>query len=201
MYRTVTAAALTLTLGLAGCGVPEENAWEEADRLAATAPTRTPAPLPTPRPPAPRPTHIPPAPSDLVPVVRVIDGDTVHVLIDGERRSYRVVGLNTPETVHPTQPVECYGPEASAEAKRLLSGGSVDIVPDPSQGDEEGKDKYGRWLAYIVLPDGTDYGEHMIRQGFGTEYRYNSDYARMETYRAAEDAAALDERGLWGACL
>lgn len=157
-----------------------------------------PAPAPTPQRPVRRPDDgLAPPIQELHPITRVKDGDTFVVDVDGEHRTIRPIGLDTPETVHPDRPVECYGPEASAEAKRLLERGYVALLSDASQGDVDG---YGRWLCYVILPDGTDFAEHMIRHGFGKEYRFSRDYARMNRYRHAQSLAMSERAGLWGAC-
>jgi micrococcal nuclease len=130
-------------------------------------------------------------------VDRVVDGDTVRIWRDGKSVPLRLIGGDTPETVHPNQPVQCYGLEASAEAKRLLTGKRVEIIYDPSQGRV---DAYQRDLVYVELPDGTDFMEHMVATGHAREYRYRKDYQRMPQYRAAQTEAREAGRGLWGAC-
>lgn len=186
---------IVLALAATGCAVKDAQGTKESRSLA--VPTPVPNPQATPQRPAPRPTHLPPHPSELHRVIRVVDGDTVHIDVDGEDRTYRVIGIDTPETVKPNSPVECYGPEASAEAKRLLTGASVAVRPDPTQ---RAKDDFGRYLAYIVLPDGTDFGHWMILNGYAREARYGSDYTRMLEYRAAQNVAVATGTGLWGAC-
>lgn len=153
------------------------------------------------------PTRVPAAPAPapgVYPVDRVVDGDTVRIRRGGKSVALRLIGGDTPETVHPTKPVQCYGHEASAEAKRMLTGKKVRVVYDPTQGNPTGDgrrvDKYGRDLVYLELPDGRDFMEHMIEQGYAEEYRYDSDYQRMPQYRAAEERAAENGRGLWGRC-
>lgn len=161
-------------------------------------PSATATPATTETPPAPA-----PAPNTYR-VDRVVDGDTVRILRDGKSVPLRLIGGDTPETVHPRMDVECYGPEASAEAKRLLEGQRVKVVYDPTQGDltEDGYrvDKYDRDLVYLELPDGRDFMEHMIENGYAEEYRYRSDYQRMPAYNAAETQAMLDGAGLWSQC-
>jgi len=86
-------------------------------------------------------------------VISVVDGDTVDV-VDGSgggRVRVRVLGIDTPETKDPRRPVQCWGPEASAFAERVLLGQRVSLYTDPTQST---RDRYGRLLAYIVLPDG-----------------------------------------------
>ncbi len=95
-------------------------------------------------------------------VIDVVDGDTVSVSYRGAEVSVRVIGIDTPEPVHPSVPVECGGPQASATAKRLQTGRRVRLVFDPSQGRT---DYYGRTLAYLAAPDLGDFGLAMIRQG------------------------------------
>lgn len=176
---------------------PRPRAMTRAYGLTRPPTPPPPAGLPVPRRPAPRPTDLLPPPTELHPVTKVVDGDTFYVDFYGEARGVRIIGMDTPETVHPDRPVECYGPEASAEAKRLLAGGYVALFMDPTQGE---RDQYGRWLYYVVLPDGTDFGEHMIRHGFGTVYRFKTDFLLLHKYLAAQDDARSRLAGLWGAC-
>ena len=132
-----------------------------------------------------------------VPVVEVVDGDTVKVERDGETVTLRLIGIDTPESVHPTRPVECYGPKASEQAHRLLDGQRVRLEFDPSQGR---LDRYGRTLAYVWLRDGRMFNEVMIRGGFAEEYTYDLPYKYQSRFRAAERAAKDRGTGLWGAC-
>ncbi len=87
---------------------------------------------------------------DLVayPVVIVIDGDTIKVNISGRVERIRFIGKDTPETKHPSKPVECYGPEATLAMKKLVGGKRVYLVADPTQGD---RDRYGRLLRYHLF--------------------------------------------------
>ncbi|MCR4312013.1 MAG: thermonuclease family protein [Candidatus Uhrbacteria bacterium] len=127
-------------------------------------------------------------------VIRVVDGDTVVVAQGDDDVTVRIIGINTPETVDPRRAVECFGQEASDAAKTLLEGQVVTLVSDATQGDV---DKYDRLLRYVELVDGTDVGLHLISQGYGYEYTYNTPYARQSLYNDAEDAARLAEIGLW----
>lgn len=133
-------------------------------------------------------------------VTKVTDGDTIHFRGSNGDRVIRIIGINTPETVAPGTGVQCYGPEASAEARRVMPVGTkVILVYDPSQGS---LDKYGRTLAYVQVEGlpGSDYGLHMIRAGFAHEYTYSRRYVRQKTYREAQKAAQASGVGLWGAC-
>jgi endonuclease YncB( thermonuclease family) len=130
-------------------------------------------------------------------VLDVVDGDTVKVAFRGGEVSVRVIGIDTPETVHPSEPVECGGPQASAAAERLLSGARVRLVFDPSQGRH---DSYGRTLAYLRIPGVGDFGTEMIRRGRAAEYTYDTSYAKQARYRAAESRARQAGRGIWNRC-
>ncbi|KKT35217.1 MAG: Micrococcal nuclease [Parcubacteria group bacterium GW2011_GWA2_44_12] len=77
--------------------------------------------------------------SALYPVVKVIDGDTLSVDIDGKIEVLRLMGINTPETVDPRKQVECFGTEASAKAKESLTGQRIRLEGDTTQGE---RDKY-----------------------------------------------------------
>jgi micrococcal nuclease len=130
----------------------------------------------------------------------VVDGDTVDVRVGGRVERVRLIGLDTPESVDRRRPVECFGREASARAKELLlAGPQVLLEADPSQGD---RDRYGRLLRYIILPDGRNFAEVMIGEGYGFEFTYRLPYRYQERFKAAQRDAREQERGLWapGAC-
>lgn len=132
-------------------------------------------------------------------VTKVVDGDTLQVDMNGDAITLRLIGINTPETVDPRRPVECFGREASAKAKEILTGARVRVEMDPSQGNY---DKYGRTLAYVFLDDGTNFNEYMIREGYAYEYTYHLPYKYQTQFKDAEHVARTEERGLWadGAC-
>lgn len=132
-------------------------------------------------------------------VVSVVDGDTVKVNINGETETLRLIGIDTPESVHPTQPVECFGIEASNKAKSLLTGKRVALEADSTQGE---RDKYGRLLRYVLLEDGTNVNKLMISEGYAYEYTYSSAYKYQSEFKAAQSSAERNKKGLWadGAC-
>jgi len=106
-------------------------------------------------------------------VIDVVDGDTVKVAYRGQT-SVWVIGIDAPETVDPSSPVECGGPRASQLASKLLTGKRVKLVFDPPQGR---KDQYDRTLAYLDAPGLGDFGLAMIQRG-GGDYTYDTSYAR-----------------------
>jgi len=100
-------------------------------------------------------------------VVKVVDGDTIDVSINGKTERIRLIGINTPETVDPRKPVECFGKEASDKAKTLLGGMKVYLESDITQGE---LDKYSRLLRYVFLENGTNFNLLMIKEGYAYEY-------------------------------
>ena len=132
-------------------------------------------------------------------VTRIIDGDTVVVLVDGVAEKVRLIGVDTPETVDPRKPVQCFGKEASAFTNALLSNTIIKLEADPTQGD---RDRYGRLLRYVFLEDGTLVNQKIIAEGYGHEYTYRIPYQYQTEFKTAERFARESQKGLWanGAC-
>ncbi|MFA7308487.1 MAG: thermonuclease family protein [Patescibacteria group bacterium] len=135
-----------------------------------------------------------PQASDLVPVVLVVDGDTLIAHINGKDEKIRLIGINTPETVDPRKPVECFGQEASKHAKEILTGTQIALEPDPTQ---DSRDKYGRLLRYVYLPDGTLFNQLMVEEGYAYEYTYQTPYQYQAQFKEAQSDAKSNNRGLW----
>lgn len=136
---------------------------------------------------------------------RVVDGDTVDVVIDGGTERVRLIGIDTPETVRPDSPVECFGPEASAFTKQLLPSGT----PVRLERDVEARDDYGRLLAYVYLPgddnggeDGTDLFVNLeiVRQGYAALLTFPPNVAHVDEFVEAARTAEEGDLGLWAAC-
>jgi len=122
---------------------------------------------------------------------RVIDGDTIVVDIDGKQERVRLIGVDTPETVHPSKPVEYFGKEASEFTKNMVEDKRVRL-----EYDWQRRDKYGRLLAYVYLEDGFFLNAEIIKQGFGFAYtRFPFKY--LEEFRRYEREARENGRGLW----
>lgn len=128
-------------------------------------------------------------------VVDVVDGDTIVVAL-GDRRTetVRLLGIDTPETVHPDKPVECYGPEASAYAHARLDGRAVRL-----ETDREERDVYGRLLAYVYV-DGVRVNDEMLRLGNASLLVIPPNGSHARSLLSAELTARAERRGLWGAC-
>ena len=136
---------------------------------------------------------------DQVRVIKVVDGDTIQVEIEGIAETVRFIGIDTPETVDPRRPVGCFGKEASNMVKELLSNKIVILQKDVSD-----TDKYGRLLRYIYLP--IDNGQmlfvndYLVREGFALVLTYPPDVKFNERFREAEQSAKENKKGLWGKC-
>lgn len=127
-------------------------------------------------------------------VTDIVDGDTIKISMDGSEETLRLIGIDTPETVDPRKPVQCFGKEASNKAKELLSGQRVRIEADPTQ---DTRDKYGRLLAYVYRDDGLFFNKTMIEQGYAYEYTYDVPYKFQSEFKTAEQTAKTNQRGLW----
>ncbi|PIR46508.1 MAG: nuclease [Candidatus Vogelbacteria bacterium CG10_big_fil_rev_8_21_14_0_10_45_14] len=142
-------------------------------------------------------TQTTPDSSPLYEVVRVVDGDTIKILLDGKEETVRLIGVDTPETVDPRKAVQCFGIEASKKTKEWLADRSVRIEIDPTQFE---RDKYSRLLAYVYRDDGLFVNRELIAQGFAHEYTYNIPYKYQSDFQTTERAAREEGRGLWMAC-
>lgn len=133
-------------------------------------------------------------------VLRVVDGDTLILLMNGKEIKVRLIGINTPETVDPRRKVECFGKEASLKANELLGTKTnpkkVYFEYDASQGT---LDKYGRSIGYVFLEDGLFFNKYMIEQGYAYEYTYSKPYKYQKEFKEVERIARLEGRGLWAA--
>ena len=129
----------------------------------------------------------------LATVVRVVDGDTIEVEIDGEKHKVRYIGIDTPETVDPRRPVGCYGEEASAANKALVEGLIVGLEKDVSD-----TDVFGRLLRYVWLNSEEMVNAMLVREGYAQSSAYPPDVRHQEIFNAFEEEARRAGRGLWG---
>jgi micrococcal nuclease len=132
--------------------------------------------------------------NNLYSVVKVVDGDTIVVSIDGKEETLRLIGIDTPETVDPRETVQCFGLEASNKAKELLTGKKVSLEDDSTQGD---RDKYDRLLRYVFLEDGNNFNLYMIKEGYAYEYTYSTSYKYQKEFKDAQSYAQTNNKGLW----
>ena len=132
-------------------------------------------------------------------VTKVVDGDTVDVLLDDQTTvtRLRLLGINTPETVDPRKPVQCFGHEASNHMKELVSNKRIFVVADPQADDH---DKYGRTLRALVLEDGMDVNATMVAQGYAYAYLdFPLNKQRKALLRHLQTEAQTNGLGLWSA--
>lgn len=127
----------------------------------------------------------------LVKVIRIADGDTI-TIEGGEKLRY--IGINTPESVDPRRPVECFGKEASLRNKELVEGKIIGIEKDVSQ-----TDRFGRLLRYVYVGD-VMINEQLVREGYAFASAYPPDVKYQERLQAAEQDAKENRRGLWSTC-
>jgi micrococcal nuclease len=128
---------------------------------------------------------------DLAKVTRVVDGDTIEIE-GGERVRY--IGIDTPETVDPRKPVQCFGVEASNKNKELVEGKEVRLEKDITD-----RDKYNRLLRYVYVGDNFVNLE-LVKQGFAYSYSYPPDIKYQDQFLKAQQEAREAKRGLWNAC-
>ena len=128
-------------------------------------------------------------------VLRVTDGDTIHINYNGKNEKVRLIGLDTPETKDPRKPIQCFGREATAKMTEFAENKNVRLEFDKTQGE---RDKYGRILAFVYSEDSKNLAYEMIRQGYGNEYTYNSNpYKYQNEFKEAARKAREENKGLW----
>ncbi len=129
---------------------------------------------------------------DWVDYIRTVDGDTIEI---EEKVKIRFVGIDTPETKHPSKPIQPWGPEASAKTKEVLAGSEqVCLIADNK---DELFDKYGRRLAYVFSTSGVDLNAELLKLGLARGY-YWFPFSRADEFRQYEREAKAVGMGIWG---
>ena len=132
-----------------------------------------------------------------VTVVSVVDGDTVTLRVGEAEETARLLGIDTPESVKPDSPVECFGPEAAASLKRLLPAGSRVRL----ERDVEPRDRYGRLLVHLYRgSDGRHVNLAQVELGFAEPLTIEPNRAHAAELAAAAERARTTGKGLWSAC-
>jgi len=132
-------------------------------------------------------------------VLKVVDGDTIVVDVRGNRETVRLLGIDTPESVDPRRPVQCFGKAATEKMKGFVTGKSVILLDEKlTQGN---RDKYRRLLRYVYLADSkrTFVNGEMVKQGFAFSYR-EYPTKMLEKFNNLEKYAREHNLGLWGEC-
>ncbi|HEY3190875.1 MAG TPA: thermonuclease family protein [Solirubrobacteraceae bacterium] len=136
------------------------------------------------------------APGGPAVVTRVVDGDTVHVSVGGRDETVRYIGIDTPESVKPGTPVQCFAKAASAANDRLVAGERVSLTLDV-----EPRDRYGRLLAYVYRArDGTFVNAELVREGYARTLTIPPNVRYAARFAALARQARETQRGLWRAC-
>jgi len=138
--------------------------------------------------------EVPPSSTVEARVTRVVDGDTIDVDIDGVVHRVRYIGIDTPETVHPSEPVECFGKEASDKNSELVDGKIVRLEKDVSE-----TDKYGRLLRYVWVGE-IFVNDYLVRYGYAYASTYPPDVKYAGQFAQAQRQAIENNRGLWATC-
>jgi micrococcal nuclease len=134
--------------------------------------------------------------SDGAVVVRVVDGDTVVVRTGGREEHVRYIGVDTPESVKPGTPVQCFAKAASAANRRLVAGERVRLVADA-----EARDRYGRTLAYVYRSsDGLFVNAELVRRGYAKPLAIGPNVSHAGEFRRLAASARRAGRGLWSRC-
>lgn len=168
-------AALIIVLVTSACG--------RGNGVIGVTPTLSPTPISTPN-----------SGADLVEarVVRVVDGDTINVEIDGVEYRVRYIGVDTPETKHPTLGVEPFGPEASQANEELVAGKTVLLEKDVSETDQ-----YGRLLRYVYVGD-LMVNEELLRRGLARVATFPPDVKYVDRFLSLQRQAQAAGLGMWG---
>lgn len=139
-------------------------------------------------------------------VSRVVDGDTIEVVFSEDSLSLntnlkpvekvRLIGVNAPESVDPRRPVECMGKESSQYLKSILEGTKVILSSDYTQSQ---RDKYGRLLRYVFIPENnnTFVNQKIIEDGYAYEYTYKNTYMYQKDFKQSQKIAKSKKVGLW----
>jgi micrococcal nuclease len=133
----------------------------------------------------------------LASVVTVVDGDTVVVDLGGRQETLRLIGVDTPETVDPDQPPECWGAEATAHTREVLPEGTEVRLTR----DLEARDRYDRLLVYLHrAEDDLFLNLDLVAGGWADDYPYPPNTAHQRELAVATSTARAEGLGLWGAC-
>jgi micrococcal nuclease len=129
-------------------------------------------------------------------VSHFVDGDTIAVDMNGSVETIRMIGVDTPETHKPNTPVQCYGPQAADFTKNMIGQNKVRLQADPL---DTNRDRYGRLLRYVYLPDGRMVETQLISNGYGFAYTL-FPFQKKDEFVSDMQSAENTKKGLWAAC-
>jgi len=130
-------------------------------------------------------------------IVNIVDGDTVDINTNNITKRVRLIGINTPETKHPTKKTECYSKEANDYMEKLLPKGTkVNIVYD-----KKTTDKYGRVLAYIYVNSNNMFVNlNLVSNGYAKTMKFKPNILHAYEFEIAQTKAKTNQIGLWNKC-
>ena len=125
-------------------------------------------------------------------VLKVVDGDTIQIEFNGKKERVRLIGIDTPESVHPDETKNTEnGKKASEYTKLLLEGKSVSL-----EFDVEERDKYGRLLAYVYL-DKEMINKKLLADGYAQLETVPPNVKYVDEFTTVLEEAKKEKRGLW----
>jgi micrococcal nuclease len=171
---------------------PTERTESRTESAAPTKEPETPTESAAPRKKAKAPPSQPDVPAVEASLVKVTDGDTIVVRLNGKRERVRLIGIDTPETRHSPRGPEPLADEATAALRRLLANANILL-----RFDAEERDRYGRLLAYVYTHDGEFVNAAMLREGWARPLRIPPNVRHAKAFeRIAADARRRDA-GIW----
>lgn len=126
-------------------------------------------------------------------VVSVVDGDTFKIIYEGKEEKVRLIGIDTPESVHPDKSKNIeYGTQVSNYVKELIQKKEVRLEFDVSQ-----RDKYGRLLAYVYLENNEMLNEKLLKEGYAKISTYPPNVKYVEHFTKIQEESRKNKVGLW----
>jgi micrococcal nuclease len=129
-------------------------------------------------------------------VTKFIDGDTIIVDMDGKAQTIRFIGVDTPEEFDSRKPVQCFAKAAAQHTKDLIGNDGVRLESDPQS---DNRDRYDRLLRFVYTSSGTLVNYQIVADGYGFTTT-GFPFTRMDDFRAAQNKARQENKGLWGDC-
>lgn len=126
-------------------------------------------------------------------VTYVVDGDTFYAEKEGGNRTkFRLIGIDTPESKHPTKPVQPFSKEVTDKITELIGNGEVFLEYDVQR-----KDRYGRSLVYVYNVDGIFVNQELVEVGLAQVYTFPPNIKHVDVFQDAQKRARNSRKGMW----
>lgn len=126
-------------------------------------------------------------------ITEVVDGDTYKIHYEGKEQKIRLIGVDTPESVHPDKTKNTnYGKQASDYVKQLIENQYISLEFDVSK-----TDKYGRLLAYVYLENGQMLNEKLVKEGYAQVATYPPNVKYVDNFKILQEEARKNKVGFW----